>query len=155
MPVTTGIQYYWLNTELVLLLLLKNHDLIFWIQEPRATFKGIGRPQRRRRRPVDKTLQQELVTPESLAQGNSCLPLHESFPKEWGPSTAQRECLKTPVLSLGFPGSFHRSACAAKLLSTRGSVAHVRGWTAWGQVVRLRDVRTTVLHVEPGRTQHR
>lgn len=127
MPVTTGIQYYWLNTELVLLLLLKNQGDRLDPRTRSHSFKGIGRP------PAEAPTARGQDTPAGAGdpqkvwrQGNSCLPCMRAFQRSGGPSTAQRErSVKTPGPSLGFPGSFHRSACAAKLLSTRGRPAHI------------------------------
>ncbi|KAI4540059.1 hypothetical protein MG293_009100 [Ovis ammon polii] len=84
------------------------------------SFKGTGRP------PAEAPTARGQDTPAGAGdpqkvwrQGNSCLPCMRAFQRSEGPSTAQRErSVKTPGRSLGFPGSFHRSACAAKLLST-------------------------------------
>lgn len=131
MPVTTGIQYYWLNTELVLLLPLKNQgDRL--IQEPAATsFKGIGRPMRRWR-PVDKTLQSRAgVTPESLETRKFLPHRTRAFQRSGGPSTAQRNGLWRPqVRPWGLRAVSHRSACE-RSSSARVTPGSRPAGTAW------------------------
>lgn len=117
---------------------------------PRShSFKGMGCPPaeaataRGRDAPVGAGDPQEV-----WRQGNCCLPCIRAFQMGGGPSPAQRErSVKTPGLSLGFPGSFHGSACAVKLLSPapgpRGRQAHVGLKCLEAKWVHLRDVRTT------------
>ena len=149
MSVTAGIQYYWLNTELVLLLLLKNQGDRLDPRPRSHSFKGMGRP------PAEGPTARGQDAPvgagdprEVWRQGNSCLPCIRAFQMSGGSSTVQRErSVKTPGPSPGFPGSFHRSACAVKLLSPapapRGRQAHVGLDCLEGKWVHLRDVRTT------------
>lgn len=82
MSVTAGIQYYWLNTELVLLLLLKNQGDRLDPRPGSHSFKGMGRPPaeaatataRGQDAPVGAGDPQEV-----WRQGNFCLPCVRAF----------------------------------------------------------------------------
>lgn len=156
MSVTAEIQYHWLNTELVLLLLLKNQGDRLDPRPRSHSFKGMGRPPaeaatataRGQDAPVGAGDPQEV-----WRQGNFCLPCIRAF--QMGGDHPQR----------GGNGPWRPRVCpwgsraastaerAVKLLSPapapRGRQAHVGLKCLEAKWVHLRDVRTTC---SPGRT---
>lgn len=166
MPSTAGIWYYWLNTQLALLLLFKNQggdSLPPTCKGTRPSWGHAWTGEREGGRESWARGSNRWCSSILLQQENFCLPWLTSSNVGWGQGGPSMEQPELRSLSREFPSGYCHSTPTGKFLMPCYHHHHVdtrviSAWTSWrtsGQPC-VWHQNHPVLHSAPaGRTQHR
>ena len=140
MSVTVGTQYYWLNTELVLLLLLKNQGDRLDPRPHSHSFKGMGRPPAEGPTARGPRRSSRSWWPPGSLEIRKFLPtLHQSFPNEWGiihsaAGTVREDSRSVPGVPGQLPSQRVRSEAPQACTGTTWTPGSRRAGLLGGQV---------------------